>query len=69
MYVKLIVLLFLLFSLSASADGISRNGVFVGGADGIYNSTARSGPPPMGCSGVLDLSSGCSQLVAYGALF
>lgn len=26
-------------------------------------------PPPSGCTGTIDLSTGCAQLIAFGVLF
>ncbi len=36
---------------------------------GPSSQSGGAAPPPSGCAGALDLSTGCSQLVAFGGLF
>lgn len=71
--------LLLAFALTAKADGIFSGGTIgndgiyagksIGGANGINNGSGGGSGPPGGCNGVLDLSTGCAQLVAFGGLF
>jgi hypothetical protein len=71
-----VLMLFALLLLSISASAQVRTPAI---GPGSRNSTGPSGgggggagggggPPPT-CLGVLDLSTGCSQLVAFGGLF
>lgn len=66
----------ILSSSIAEGDGVnnpkaSGNGNSVGAGEGVNNLGIGGGAisPPAGCSGVLDLSTGCAQLVAFGGLF
>lgn len=64
--IALIVGLLLMATLSSSAQ-------FVGGMSGIGGRIGGAGGNAGGgggaCAGVLDLSTGCAQLVAFGGLF
>ena len=46
-------------------DGI-YSGQAIGGANGISSPSVTAAPPPTGCSGTIDLSTGCIQPMLGG---
>jgi hypothetical protein len=67
--VRWVFILLALLVVQAMAQDAIGPGSLIPIGPNTNNTAAPPPPPPGGCTGALDMSTGCAQLIAFGVLF